>query len=292
MLLRFEFMQFIEHIYELKGIRVNMNDRVLNFLLTCGTGERNAFRYLYLNKVFDSPSALKIKEIAKGLKLHPSNASRNLKTLFAAGVVSRNYNLDGFVEYFIPKEALFPIGKTAVPESLKVTLDPIPFEDNNEKVVKATTTVEKPVIKEKPKKVRLEHQAKELFDYYIELFEKSSSYKLTPKRKSTIMARLKEGFSVEDCKRHIDCIFNSPFHNGENEQNKKYNDIKDIIFNEDKFHKRINDLEDAEKEHQKKINKDKVMTMEEIDAKLAKMKEEESKPEKKEEVNSEFNGLF
>lgn len=75
------------------------------------------------------------------------------------------------------------------------------------------------------------------------------------------MARLKEGFTAEECKGHIDFISKSPYHNGQNENKTLYIDLVDIIFNKTKFDKRI---EEVNKLKNKKQGGKKQMTEEEF----------------------------
>lgn len=53
--------------------------------------------------------------------------------------------------------------------------------------------------------------------------------KLTGERKKSISARLKEGYTVEECKRAIDGCALSPFHLGANDRHERYDDIT-LIF--------------------------------------------------------------
>ncbi len=63
---------------------------------------------------------------------------------------------------------------------------------------------------------------------------------LDKKRKSKIEARLKEGRSVEDCKKAIDGCKGSAWHMGANNNKKVYDDIELIFRDAPKFERFIN----------------------------------------------------
>jgi uncharacterized phage protein (TIGR02220 family) len=69
------------------------------------------------------------------------------------------------------------------------------------------------------KKEPFEDEIREIFDYYLIVFNRSSSYEYSTKRKNLIRARLKEGHSVETCKKHIDLHSQSDWHMGRHEKN-------------------------------------------------------------------------
>lgn len=74
----------------------------------------------------------------------------------------------------------------------------------------------------------LNDKAKEVFEYWQNtLNHKKAKYSQDKARK--IKARIKEGFTVEECKEAIDGCAKSPFHNGQNNDKKKYHSI-DLIF--------------------------------------------------------------
>lgn len=69
-------------------------------------------------------------------------------------------------------------------------------------------------------------QARWLFEYWVRATHRDRSRtQMTPARKTKLLARLKEGYSVEDIKRAIDGVANSSFHQGENERETKYDDL-------------------------------------------------------------------
>lgn len=128
-------------------------------------------------------------------------------------------------------------------------------------------------IKDLPKnneEINLKNAApREIYDYYMSTFDKDDRYKLTQERKAVIQARLDEGFSVEECKRHIDFIRASDFHMGNNDGNKMYIDLKDIIFHKNKFHKRIDEMKNFKPKAEAKE-----LTEEEMEADFQKRLEE------------------
>jgi len=69
------------------------------------------------------------------------------------------------------------------------------------------------------KKEPFEDEIREIFDYYLMVFNRSSSYEYSTKRKNLIRARLKEGHGVETCKKHIDLHSQSDWHMGRHEKN-------------------------------------------------------------------------
>jgi len=74
----------------------------------------------------------------------------------------------------------------------------------------------------------------EIYEHWKEVMEKPRAL-LTDQRRDKIEARLKEGYSVEDCKKAIDGCRGSDFHMGKNERNTQYNDIELIFRNGTKF---------------------------------------------------------
>jgi len=69
--------------------------------------------------------------------------------------------------------------------------------------------------------------ALEAFEYWLLVMNKSSSStKLTDKRKKTINARLKDGYTINQIKQAIDGCKNDPFSMGDNDRRKPFNDIE------------------------------------------------------------------
>lgn len=64
-----------------------------------------------------------------------------------------------------------------------------------------------------------------VFDYWTLKFSKPPQTKFTNDRKAKVMARLKEGYSMEDICKAIDGCANSPHHMGKNDTGTVYNDL-------------------------------------------------------------------
>lgn len=67
---------------------------------------------------------------------------------------------------------------------------------------------------------------REVFDYWMEQLGKNGRTKFSGDRRRKVEARLKEGYTVEDLKRAVDGIQNSPHHMGENTQGIRYDDLE------------------------------------------------------------------
>lgn len=83
----------------------------------------------------------------------------------------------------------------------------------------------KPETEEGPKP---DSSVREIFDYWRNTLAHKKA-KLTPDRAAKIKARLREGYTVEQCKRAIDGCGSSAFHRGENDSGTLYDSI-DLIF--------------------------------------------------------------
>lgn len=66
----------------------------------------------------------------------------------------------------------------------------------------------------------------EIFDFWKTTMSLNGSTLLTPKRKQKIKQRLAEGYTIERIKNAIVGCSLSPFHNGQNDNRTKYNDIE------------------------------------------------------------------
>lgn len=71
-------------------------------------------------------------------------------------------------------------------------------------------------------------QAREVFEYWVKVFGKTKAW-LDAKRSATIVARLREGMTVDDLKMAIRGCRCSRWHMGENERHKKYCDLELIL---------------------------------------------------------------
>lgn len=70
----------------------------------------------------------------------------------------------------------------------------------------------------------------EIYEYWQKVMDKQRAL-LTPERRMKIDARLKEGYTIEQCKAAIDGCRSSDFHMGKNERGTVYNDIELIFRN-------------------------------------------------------------
>ncbi|MCD6477864.1 MAG: hypothetical protein J7K87_02575, partial [Candidatus Aenigmarchaeota archaeon] len=84
------------------------------------------------------------------------------------------------------------------------------------------------------KKRNFTEEAKEVFRYWQQVFNHPQA-KLTKDRQRKIEARLKEGYTVEQCKKAINGCRASPYHMGDNERGKVYDSISLIFRNADKM---------------------------------------------------------
>lgn len=91
----------------------------------------------------------------------------------------------------------------------------------------------------------------EIFEYWkLKLNHKKAKYSHDKKR--VILARLREGFTIEECKKAIDGCASSPFHTGHNNDKRKYDSIGLIFRNASKL-EWFMDLESKPKNHIKSI---------------------------------------
>lgn len=70
----------------------------------------------------------------------------------------------------------------------------------------------------------------EVYEHWLAVMEKPRAF-LTEARKTKILARLKEGYSVQDLKDAIDGCKSSEWHMGENDRGTVYNDLELIVRN-------------------------------------------------------------
>lgn len=82
-----------------------------------------------------------------------------------------------------------------------------------------------------PEKVRgeekeeKEEDVRAVHDHWVSVMGKRATETIRPERRTKILARLREGFSVEQLKHAIDGCKASPFHSGKNDKGTVYNDI-------------------------------------------------------------------
>jgi hypothetical protein len=88
-------------------------------------------------------------------------------------------------------------------------------------------------IEEKRTEGKYSVKAKEVFDHWVSVMGKQASTKFpsTSKRYINVVARLKEGFSVDDLKRAVDGCKATPHNMGQNDRGETYNDLELICRN-------------------------------------------------------------
>jgi len=64
-----------------------------------------------------------------------------------------------------------------------------------------------------------------VWSYYCAAFKKTAGAKLTDDRAKMIRDRLADGMTVDRCKKAIDGLKASPFHQGQNDRNTKYQEL-------------------------------------------------------------------
>lgn len=74
----------------------------------------------------------------------------------------------------------------------------------------------------------------EVFAYWQHVFDRHR-YSLTTTRRTKILSRLKDGFTVEQLKQVIDTVSKDPFYCGENDRGKEFLDFKTIFKSKDKI---------------------------------------------------------
>jgi uncharacterized phage protein (TIGR02220 family) len=91
-----------------------------------------------------------------------------------------------------------------------------------------------------------------VFDYWRKRTEHSRA-KLDDKRRSAIASRLKNGYSVDDLKAAVDGCLKSPWHQGQNGNKRKYDDIELICRNASKVDQFIA-LASSQNQEDQKLN--------------------------------------
>jgi hypothetical protein len=82
----------------------------------------------------------------------------------------------------------------------------------------------------------------QIFTYWREAMNKTSMAKLTDKRKKSIQARLREGYSVDQIKQAINGCAQSPYHMGRNDSGTVYDDLTLICRSGDKLEQFANNI--------------------------------------------------
>lgn len=122
-------------------------------------------------------------------------------------------------------------GALCVTEATAITTNQEPLTKNHKPIKKnmsdpaGSNDTESPPVPDKPDKNKiLNAQAKEIFDHWKTVFGKTDQCKYTDDRKNKILARLRDGYTVDHCKRAIDGCGASEYHRAGN-----YTSI-DLIF--------------------------------------------------------------
>lgn len=78
---------------------------------------------------------------------------------------------------------------------------------------------------------KADHRPNDIFEYWVLVMKKTSSTKLSPKRKKAVEARLKDGYEMEEIKQAIFNCSNTPHNMGFNDRNQKFDDLELICRN-------------------------------------------------------------
>jgi uncharacterized protein YdaU (DUF1376 family) len=115
-----------------------------------------------------------------------------------------------------------PAGSTGKP-------NPNPEETGSKAKHKTLTTKQKPLTNNH-KTVSIDNnlsdKADAIFNYWVGVMGKSNTAKFITKRERAVKARLKEGYSVDDIKLAIDGCKRSPWHQGQNNDHKVFDDLE------------------------------------------------------------------
>lgn len=85
-------------------------------------------------------------------------------------------------------------------------------------------------------------EANQIFTYWQEVMKKTSMAKLTERRRKSIQARLREGYSVDQIKQAINGCAQSPYHMGQNDSGTVYDDLTLICRSGDKLEQFANNI--------------------------------------------------
>jgi len=80
----------------------------------------------------------------------------------------------------------------------------------------------------------------EIFDHWVSVMGKTGAAKLTPKRKKSIQARLRDGYTLDQVKRAIENCRSDPWSMGENDRHVPFNDLELICRSGEKLESFIN----------------------------------------------------
>lgn len=226
----------LDFVVNRKGVST-VHDDLMMMLMSPHTPNsyRELIHYFWGNSIFDPSTALSIDKIAEALGKHRTSVSKDLAGL--AGFRIFDCKKEGkFKRYFLRRAM---INKMSESEFVNRSFVNNSNDDKKDDVVPEETV--KSVVKEKSN-AKYSQEVKEVYDYYMDKFERDPRYKLDTNRKGVIKARLEDGYSVEELKLGIDYVRASEFHMGQNEQGKLYIDLNDHVFNKKKFERNLEEI--------------------------------------------------
>lgn len=83
-----------------------------------------------------------------------------------------------------------------------------------------------PAVADRAPPQRFASEAREAFKYWCHRLGKAKTAKFKGKRKAKVLARLRDGYTLEDIKRAVDGCAGSAWHMGENDRNQRYDDLE------------------------------------------------------------------
>jgi len=87
----------------------------------------------------------------------------------------------------------------------------------------------------------------EIFAYWVSVMGKTGAAKLTPKRKKSVQARLRDGYTLDQIKNAIDNCRADPWSMGENDRHTQFNDLELICRTGEKLESFINRAQSTKK---------------------------------------------
>lgn len=90
---------------------------------------------------------------------------------------------------------------------------------------------------------QLSKQAEQVYQHWLRTTQRTPQrWKFTKERKTKVVARLRDGYSVRDICEAVDYVAESDFHRGDNEQGQRYDDLVTICRNGTKLETYRNSL--------------------------------------------------
>lgn len=123
------------------------------------------------------------------------------------------------------------------------------------------TNNHKPVTskQDKPKDLspKGDDRVQQVFEHWCSVFNKTTSTKLTVKRKNNIFARIKDGYTLEEIKSAIDGCSRSSYHMGQNESATVYDDLELICRSGEKLEQFMTNYNNTPTPKQTKLEQNK-----------------------------------